>query len=111
MATQEDHVLESVQAHGTHGLLLDVGQLLLQLLHIPHHPRLPGTIVHDLSTAPVTSTNIVDGLASQGHVATVTMGGGSNIVLNNTGAGAVTVSTCGSVRNGADVDNFAVFVG
>ena len=111
MTTQEDHVLESVQAHGTHGLLLDVGQLLLELLHVPHHARLPGAIVHDLPSTPVTTANIVDSLTSQGHVSTVTMRGGSNIVLNNTGAGAVTMSTCGSVRNGTDVDNFAVFVG
>lgn len=34
VATHEDHVLQPVQAHRTHGLLLDVLQLLLQLLNV-----------------------------------------------------------------------------
>ena len=31
---EKDHVLQPVQAHGAHGLLLYVGQLLLQLHHV-----------------------------------------------------------------------------
>lgn len=34
VAAHEDHVLEPVQTHRTHGLFLDVLQLLLQLLYI-----------------------------------------------------------------------------
>lgn len=34
VATHEDHVFEPVQTHRTHGLLLDVLQLLLELLNI-----------------------------------------------------------------------------
>lgn len=34
MAAHEDHVFEPVQTHRTHGLLLDVLELLLELLNI-----------------------------------------------------------------------------
>lgn len=34
VATHEDHVFEPVQTYGTHGLLLDVLELLLELLNI-----------------------------------------------------------------------------
>lgn len=34
VATHEDHVFEPVQTHRTHGLLLDVLQLLLEFLNV-----------------------------------------------------------------------------
>lgn len=34
MAAHEDHVLQPVETHRTHGLFLDVLELLLQLLHV-----------------------------------------------------------------------------
>ena len=72
MSTKENHVLQPVETHGTHGLLLDVGQLLLQLLHVAHHAGVgvPGAIVHD---GLVASTDVVDGLPCHWTHGTMTM--------------------------------------
>lgn len=34
MAAHEDHVLQTIQTHWAHGLLFDVLELLLELLHV-----------------------------------------------------------------------------
>ena len=63
MAAEEDHVLESVQTHRAHRLLLDISQLLLQLLHVPH-VGVPGPVVHHRGV-PGAGADVVDGLTGQ----------------------------------------------
>ena len=46
VTTKEDHILESVEADWAHGLLLDVRQLLLKFLHIPHAGVAPSVVQH-----------------------------------------------------------------
>jgi len=72
VSAQEYHILQPVQAHWAHGLLLDVGQLLLELLDVPHHggvARVPRPVVHDaVVLIDLTSgADVVDRLTHHGH--------------------------------------------
>ena len=105
VTAEEDHVLQPVQAHGAHGLLLDVGQLLLQLHHVPLHGPVPRPVVHDLPG------DVVHRLARHCHRARAVCHV-TNIVLTHVGVTRAHASNS-PVRNmvhGVHVDNLPVFI-
>ena len=57
VTTKEDHILESVETDWAHGLLLDVRQLLLKLLHIPHAGVAPSVVQHKVGLASTGGSN------------------------------------------------------